>query len=383
MRRREFLTTLSLLSVAGCARMRAPNRSKFGESSEIRALASLVPELMAEFVVPGASLACVQHGQMVWSRGFGVKNSVSKTTVDEQTLFEAASISKTAFAYAALKLCEKGVIALDTPLSRYTRTPFVDGDSRLDKITPRLLLSHSSGLAEWRSSDAPLIRTEPGSTFDYSGEGYFYLQSVITQLTGKVDRSQCTKYEADFEVCATDFDDFMKRHLLRPLGMSRSCYLAAPGWEQAIARGHDGAGMPIDKAPPRGSDVARYGAVGGLNMTATDYAKFLVEVVAPGKRDEFRLSATMLSEMVRPQIKLPKDRQIDGCTAWALGWGVQERPGGNLLVHSGGQSGFRSLALASIERKSGLIVLTNSDNGGKVIFHPRFLELADKVVTGA
>jgi hypothetical protein len=90
----------------------------------------------------------------------------------------------------------------------------------------------------------------------------------------------------------------------------------------------------------------------------------------------------MLAEMVHPNITLPKDGQIDACTAWGLGWGIQEREGGNLLVHSGGQSGFRSLALASVERRSGLIILTNSDNGGKMIFHPRFLELASQILLG-
>ena len=131
----------------------------------------------------------------MWSRSFGVKSSVSKAWVDDGTLFEAASVSKTVFAYAALKLCESGVMALDTPLVRYTGSRFVAGDARLDKITARQVLSHSSGFAEWRSSDEPLIRAEPGTTFLYSGEGYYYLQAVITELIGKVDRAQCATYE--------------------------------------------------------------------------------------------------------------------------------------------------------------------------------------------
>jgi CubicO group peptidase (beta-lactamase class C family) len=167
--------------------------------------------------------------------------------------------------------------------------------------------------------------------------------------------------------------------MLRPFGMLRSGYLPEA---DRLALPHDENGQLIKKGPARPSDVARYGAVGGLNVTAQDYAKFLIEVVSPRGPDEYRLSPWMHREMVRPQIALPKDGQIDGCTAWGLGWGIQERPSGNLLVHSGGQSGFRSLALASLETGSGLIMLTNGDNGGKVIFHPRMLELADKVVTG-
>ena len=381
MQRRKFLVGLGslgivpLLPLGGCIRI-----GKIYPSAEIRALESLLPELMAEFDVPGASIACVQEGERVWSRGFGFKDAAAKTAVDEETLFEAASVSKTVFAYAALKLCERGVIGLDTPLSRSTPTRFVEGDPRLDKITARHLLSHSSGFAEWRSSNAPLIRREPGSGFEYSGEGYYYLQSVITALTGKVDLSQCSDYEAGLEVCATDFDDIMKRDLLRPFDMAGSGYLPDRGWDQRVAHGHDTAGKPIFKGKPRRSDVARYGAVGGLHTTASEYANFLIEVVAPKAPDRFRLGSTMRSEMVRPQIKLPKGGEIDECTAWALGWGVRERPQGNLLVHSGGQSGFRSLALASIERSSGFIILTNSDNGGKLLYHPKFRELAEKIL---
>jgi CubicO group peptidase (beta-lactamase class C family) len=185
----------------------------------------MVPELMGEFRVPGASLACVRRGQLVWSRCFGMADVNSRRAVDEETLFEAASVSKTVFAYAALKLCEQGVIGLDAPLVRYARESFVD-DPRIERITPRQLLSHSSGLAEWRSRNVPMIASEPGTRFQYSGEGYFYLQSALTELLGKTDSSLCATYEADFKVCATDFDSFMKKRLLRPFGMGAQQLLA-------------------------------------------------------------------------------------------------------------------------------------------------------------
>jgi CubicO group peptidase (beta-lactamase class C family) len=380
MHRRRFLTTLAALPVAGCALNRKSTPLATAPSAEIRELAALLPELMAEFKVPGVSIACVRGGELVFSRAFGFKNSHSKVPADHETLFEAASVSKTVFAYAALKLCDRGILQLDTPLTRYTATPFAPGEPRLNRITARQVLSHSAGFAEWRSSHRPLIPFEPGSCFEYSGEGYFYLQSVITGLTGEVDPSQCAQYEADFEVCATDFDDFMKRQLLRPFGMTLSGYLPDNGWDQRVAQGHDTAGQPLPKSRPRRSDVARYAAVGGLHTTATEYSKFLVEIVAPRRPDRYRLNQFMLGEMIRPHILLPEDGKIDGCDAWALGWGVQQRSNRPLLVHSGGQTGFRSLALASIENKSGLIILANSDNGGQIMFHPAFATLARELV---
>lgn len=375
MRRRDFLAGLGFGLGAGCAGLRS---SKV--ASQLGALEQLIPRLMAEYVVPGAAIAVAQNGGLAWARDFGVRRAGSKGAVNRETLFEAASVSKTVFAYAALKLCEKGVIGLDTPLARHAKRPFAEGDPRIEKITPRHLLSHSSGFAEWRSGDGPLIRREPGAEFEYSGEGYFYLQSVITELLGSTDPRDCAKFEADFEVCATDFDELMKRRLLRPFGMRSSGYAADESWPTRTASGHGVNGQPHELRKPTGPGVARYGAVGGLNTTAREYAKFLIEVVAPKSPDEFRLGADMRREMARPQIKLPKGGEIDGCGAWALGWGVQETDARKLLVHSGGQSGFRSLALASIERQAGFIIFTNSDNGGRVIFHPEVLKLAGELV---
>jgi hypothetical protein len=73
--------------------------------------------------------------------------------------------------------------------------------------------------------------------------------------------------------------------------------------------------------------------------------------------------------MFRPQVKLSNDQRIDECTSWSLGWGIQERPTGNLIVHSGGQSGFRSLTMASLNKKSGFVAFTNGDNGGKLVYY--------------
>ena len=137
-------------------------------------LDKLIPELMEEAGVPGLSIAIIKDANLYWRRGFGVKNIVSREPVDNDTVFELASVSKTVFAYAVMKLCEKGIINLDTPLTKYTRERFLEGDPRLDLITARHVLSHTSGFQNWRSSEEPLkIHFTPGEKWMYSGEGYF------------------------------------------------------------------------------------------------------------------------------------------------------------------------------------------------------------------
>ena len=329
----------------------------------------LVPKLMRNAHVPGVSMSVVREGKLVWQRGFGVKDAASNEPVDDQTVFEAASMSKPVFAYVVMKLCEKGVIELDTPLTKYAPERFLEGDARLDLITTRHVLSHTTGFRDWRSKENPLkIHFTPGSQFDYSGEGYFYLQSVVSHLVGHTNPQVRAKYECDLEVCATDIDQTMRRMLLTPFGMTASGYV----WNEFIAthyaRPHDADGKPLVKAKTTATDAARYASSGGLQTTAGDYAKFLIEVVDPKPADEFRLNRPMWTEMLRPQIKLAKGQEIDGASAWALGWAIQQRPTGNVILHSGGQTGFRSLTMASVERKSGFVILTNSDNGAKICY---------------
>src|SRR5262249_14228532 len=142
-------------------------------ASPIADLEKQLPQLMADAMVPGLSVAIIKDGKLDWRRGFGVTDAASKKLVDHDTVFKAASMSKPVFAYAVMKLCEKGVLNLDTPLTKYARERFLEGDARLDLITARHVLSHTSGFQNWRSNKEPLaIHFTPGEKHMYSGEGY-------------------------------------------------------------------------------------------------------------------------------------------------------------------------------------------------------------------
>src|SRR5262249_25961442 len=152
----------------------------------IASLEKQIPKLMEEAKVPGLSIAIIKDAKLLWRRGFGVKGVTSQEPVDDDTLFEAASTSKPIFAYLIMMLCQKGVMDLDTPLTKYTSELFLKDDPRLNLITARHVLSHTSGFQNWRTKEQPLkIHFKPGEKWSYSGEGYSYLQSIATHLTGK------------------------------------------------------------------------------------------------------------------------------------------------------------------------------------------------------
>jgi CubicO group peptidase (beta-lactamase class C family) len=355
------------LPLAGCVQGVRPSAGrKVSAHAEtlITFLEKLIPQLMEHNRVPGVSIALIKDGNLFWRRGFGVKDRESRTPVDNDTVFEAASVSKTVFAYAALKLCERGVIGLDTPLTKYTVKPFLEDDVRLELITARRVLSHTTGFADWRSNAEPLkIHFTPGERYAYSGEGYFYLQSVMSQLAGHVSATDSARYEAGLEVFATDISDYLRANLLEPFGMTSSGYVWRDTFEQHAAKPHDVEGKPLTKAKPKPTDAARYAAAGGLHTTPTDYARFLVEVINPKESDAFRLSAASLKEMIRPQVK------VDDSHSWALGWEIYHGPKGDLIMHGGNQKGFHAFAVASVERKSGVVIMTNGDNGWKLNAH--------------
>lgn len=214
-----------------------------------------------------------------------------------------------------------------------------------------------------RSRKEPLkIHFTPGEKYFYSGEGYSYLQSVVTHLTGKVNPNDCSKFEAGLEVCATDIDGYLKANVLAPLGMASSGYLWTDAMEKHMARGHDEKGNPTKiNSRPTGPAVARYAAAGGLYTTPTDYARFLVEVINPKRSDAFRLSKARVREMLRPRVK------INDSLSWALGWGVQHTEKGDFVSHGGGNPGFTCFVIGSAARKSGLVAMTNADHGHRAI----------------
>jgi CubicO group peptidase (beta-lactamase class C family) len=312
-----------------------------------KTLIARIPNWMKAANVPGLSIAVIQNARIVWRHAFGVKDAATGSPVTAETIFEAASMSKPVFAYIVMKLAEDGVLKLDTPLTRYAPERFLDGDDRLDLITARHVLSHTSGFQNWRSEKSPLaIHFTPGSKYQYSGEGYHYLQTVVTRLLGE------------------PFERYVRSRLLAPLRMTSSSYVWDDNNARRMARPHDATGTPLDNDKPTSGSVARYGSAGSLRTTPSDYATFVLNVIDPPPADRFMLKRESVTEMLRPQVKL------EGWpfpSSWALGWQVFHNPTRDFIFHGGNNKGFHSAAVASAAGKSGYVAMTNGDNGPQVL----------------
>jgi hypothetical protein len=128
---------------------------------------------------------------------------------------------------------------------------------------------------------------------------------------------------------------------------------------------HDSAGRPLPRnKKPTHESVARYGAAGDLLTTPTDYAKFLIEVIAPKPADEYRLTRKSRDEMLRPHVPVPNAEQR---SSWAIGWAIVHDGDHDYIYHSGDDKGWHTIGVASAANKSGFVAMTNGDAGNQVL----------------
>ena len=122
-----------------------------------------------------------------------------------------------------MKLAQEGAIDLDRPLNQYLQEDALTGQWA-DKVTPRHVLTHSTGLPNWRSRDDDKLTPtfEPGTRFQYSGEGFFHLQRVVEHISG------------------SGFESLVQERIFKPLGMSSTTYIWVPDGNERVVAGHNG-----------------------------------------------------------------------------------------------------------------------------------------------
>ena len=307
-------------------------------------LARLINGSLLDADVPGVAVAVVTDGRFSWQGAFGVTNAKSRTPVTDQTVFEAASLSKPVFAYAVLQLVNQGLLSLDTPLVNYLDDPDTD-DPRGRLITARHALSNTSGFPHWRPRYGPLeMAFNPGERFSYSGEGYAFLQRVVEHLTGK------------------PLNTFMEELVFKPLMMTNSSYIWRGSYERTKATGHGIVGTPNVRREPPEADAAST-----LHTTAADYARFLQAIVSRQS-----ISSGLFDDMVSPQVTLDEGcqicvthevRQPSTRLSWGLGWGLEMTDRDTTLWHWGDNIDMKSFAVVSPRDRSAMVVLTNGENG--------------------
>jgi CubicO group peptidase (beta-lactamase class C family) len=348
-----------------------------------------LPRLMELAGLPGIGIGVIHENRLAWQHYAGVANATTNAPITAESIFPACSLGKPLFAYAALQLVEEGKLDLDTPLKEYLQEDAPTG-ARGERITARHVLSHSSGLVNWRWERDQLLTPsfEPGTRFQYSGEGFYHLQRCVERITG------------------SGFEQFMQDRMMKPLGMSSSTYLWRADASTRLVAGHrchegnepfynrdfamqlfgliERSGMPLaawhheqiveamakksSPAPAPVPNEIRPNVAFSLLTTVDDYSTFLARLMTP-RGEAFDLKPATRAEFMKPR------SHINSALAWGLGWGLEQEVDRRYLWQWGDNNGaWKAFALVHPESRSAIVVFANGSNG---------LKIAERIVRAA
>ena len=335
-------------------------------SQQAPAINGLVASYVSDHHVPGLSVAVVDRGRVILTRGYGLADVENSVPATADTVYRIASISKSITATAALKLVEAGRLDLDVPIQKYCpgfpRKPW--------PITTRELLSHQSGIRDYRNEEETVntkhyssikealtqfasdpLEFEPGTKMKYTSYGYIVLGCVIEGASGTTyDRYMHQAIFEPAQMPATRLDDVFAiiPHRARGYRITASGEL------------HNSVFVDVSNKPP-GS---------GINASARDMGNFVAALYSASF-----VPKAVLDQMLTPATTPDKKPTIYGL-GFFLGGPLGKYRGLQEAGHGGDQQGVSSVLYLLPERQFGVVILSNLE-----VQHSSldFIELSRKI----
>lgn len=284
--------------------------------------------------IPALGIGFIKDGKIEQISVFGALQTNEPAPLS--TIWNVASMTKPITALVALKLINAGKWDLDEPIYKYYTDPDVVKDPRAKLLTTRIILSHQTGFSNWRGNNADQklsFEFDPGTKYQYSGEGYEYLRKALEK-----------KFKKSLAQLACEL-------IFTPLKMKDTRFI----WDDKMdatrfAKWHNEKGELYETQKNKTANAAD-----NLLTTVEDYCKFLVHVL-----NGAGLSDKLYKEMIADQVR------INGYKHFGLGWWVDENINDNndfALVHGGDDIGVHTIAFVIPNSKQALLIFTNSDNG--------------------
>jgi CubicO group peptidase (beta-lactamase class C family) len=294
-----------------------------------------IEKWLIENKVPTLGIGIIKEGKLQQVNVFGeIKKGI---TAPYNTIFNVASLTKPITAMVALKLVSLGKWNLDEPICKYWIDPDVSNDKNFKILTTRHILSHQTGFSNWRGNnkDGKLhFEFEPGTKYQYSGEGFEYLRKAL---------------EAKFH---KSLNELASELIFKPLQMTDTKYF----WDNKtdssrFAIGYDEKGVEYEIEKNKIANAAD-----NLLTTVEDYGKFLVSIL-----NHEGLTETVFDDMVSHQVGTKKDKYF------GLGFELYDFGKGEYAIsHGGADKGCQTIVFVLPKTKQGLIIFTNVDDGYKV-----------------
>lgn len=323
------------------------------ETLDTAKIDSHVEAVMASARIPGVAVGIVHEDRVVYLKGYGDAGNGGPVT--PQTQFSLASVSKPFTALAVMQLVEAGKVDLDQPVQKYLpEFQLADADAA-SRITVRHLLTHASGLhtvsglqhflsrenspdalAGYVREFAAVRPTAPaGAKYQYSNANYTLLASLVEIVSGE------------------PFEQYMRDHVLTPLGMPRTCFSSVEAKDRVIGHRY-WFGWPVAFS---GLPSSRHhlGAC-GIHSSAEELSQFLIAHLNGG-RIEGRsvLSAEGIAALQKPAVEIRPKRH------YALGWFHHDDPNGQSLSHEGDWPDCNAELVMNPDDRWGVVVLMNAN----------------------
>lgn len=324
-------------------------------------LDKVIKDFMDNETIPGLAVGVVYNNEVIYTKGFGVKNVETKELVTERSLFHMASVSKTFVATGIMQLVQREKINLDAPLVDYL--PYFQlQDERYKEITIRQLLNHISGMPdepdyEWekpqydegsleryvRAQKDKALMWNPGEKFAYSNIAFEILGDVIAKISG------------------VSFEDYMKKNILDVLDMKKSDFNKPLVSRELITTPHV---LGIEGGfGPKVSKIYPYNRCHGPSSTlCSNVLEMCNYAIANMNYGEFNGKRILEKESY---LELWREQAVTGweghTTKVGLSWFLGEHKGHKVKSHSGGDTGYLSNLILFPENNSALVVMSNSD----------------------
>lgn len=325
-----------------------------------------VPDLLDAYDVPGAAIAVIEDGRVVWRGAYGSADPATGRPTTDTIPFRVQSITKSVTAWAVLTLVEAGEIALDDPVGQHvTSWELPDAPYPWAAVTVRRLLAHSAGLPDGWYEDVPLDEEPPPlrdalsgaaagpiarpttdpDTFRYSNPGYALVELLVEEVTGR------------------DFAAYVAEAVLEPLGMDGATFAVTDELRSTLATEHlvDGTPVPASHGPAR--------APGALYATVDDVARFVAAGSAANGDPLGRgvLAPERVATLYAPVVETTGFYGL-ATEASGLGHFVETLADGERAVMNGGQGpGSWHWFHTVPETGDGIVVLTNSERSLQLI----------------
>ena len=355
-----FLTELKGL-IKHC---RAVGATQHGRSASdaLSPGAPLLLDSMARHGIPGAVFAMLRGGEVAEVWGEGVLRSGEPERVGPAAVFPLGSLSKHITAIAAMRLVERGALALDDDVNRWLTSWQVPAHASGQPVSLRHLLGHTSGLPEFKQLYLALqdpvpslaemldgraeasgggIRPEftPGSAYEYSNANFAVVEQLLVDVTGQ------------------SFPELVTELVLDPLGLRDTYADVGRVLERGcvVPTGRLADGTAVDATTARSVPAA----AGGLWSTGGDLARIGLQLqLAASGRPSPLLSADCAEQMLR----------TPSFSSYGLGVTVHGSGGARWFSHGGEVPGYRCVLLAYTERDSGFAMMTNSAEGASLLY---------------